>query len=294
MDMKQLEYFVAIAEEGNLTAAAKKLLISQPPLSYQMKMLEEELGVVLLERGSRRTTLTDAGRALYTRAKTLLDLADVTKRELQDMGRGLRGTLSLGTVSSSGYALLSKRMVEFHNRYPNINFDVHDKNTFQLIEMIKNGVLELAIVRTPFPSEGLEYLKLSPEPMVAVGTKEHMAAFSHLETLRLLDLANTPIIHYKRFERLILAVYHKYDLEPNFLCKNEDARTTLLWAAAGLGVGIVPQSITGVFGSNNIETKVIEEKELYTQIAAVWKEKHYLSSVAQSFLEVFAQEEGKV
>lgn len=95
MDIKQLTYFLAIAEEGNISAAAKKLHISQPPLSLQLKLLEEELGVVLLERGARKSTLTDAGRLLYKHARYILQLVENAEREIQDFGNGIQGTLRL-------------------------------------------------------------------------------------------------------------------------------------------------------------------------------------------------------
>ena len=131
MDIKQLTYFLAIAEEGNISAAAKKLHISQPPLSLQLKLLEEELGVVLLERGARKSTLTDAGRLLYKHARYILQLVENAEREIQDFGNGIQGTLRLGTISSSGTILLGERMRLFHRAAPNIRFEIHEGNTFQ-------------------------------------------------------------------------------------------------------------------------------------------------------------------
>lgn len=101
MDLRQLTYFLAIAEEGQITAAARRLNMAQPPLSQQMKALEEELGVELFLREPRSVTLTDAGEILYRRARQLITLADSTRREIGDFKSGLRGTLSIGTVSSS-------------------------------------------------------------------------------------------------------------------------------------------------------------------------------------------------
>ena len=95
MDLKQLSYFTAIVDEGSISAAAKKLHISQPPLSNQMKSLEAELGVVLFERGLRSITLTDAGKLMYERANTILDMASAAKMEIDSLGNGLRGTLRI-------------------------------------------------------------------------------------------------------------------------------------------------------------------------------------------------------
>ncbi len=106
MDLKQLTYFVTVIKEGTISGAARKLNLSQPPLSTQMKLLEEEFGCILFERGSRKIQLTEAGQLLYERAVTMLELSEVTKKELLDYRNGLTGALRLGVVSSVGCSLL--------------------------------------------------------------------------------------------------------------------------------------------------------------------------------------------
>ena len=104
----------------------KRLNIAQPPLSYQLKNLENELGIKLVERGSRNIKLTDAGLMLYNRAKQILNLTETTIDELKDFKDGNKGTLSIGTVSSSGASLLTNRLTSFHKKYPFINFEIHE------------------------------------------------------------------------------------------------------------------------------------------------------------------------
>lgn len=155
MDIKQLKYFYVIAEEGQITSAAKRLHLSQPPLSYQLKNLEDELGVKLVERGSRNIKLTDAGLILYKRAKQILSLTKSTVDELKDFNQGTQGTLSIGTVSSSGASLLDSRLSIFHDKYPFINFEIYEGNTYELLEALTKGIIEIAIVRTPFNNSGI-------------------------------------------------------------------------------------------------------------------------------------------
>ena len=169
MDIRQLLYFTTIAEEGSISAAAKKLHLSQPPLSYQMKLLEEELHLPLIERGARGITLTEAGRVLYKRALGILELNELTRKEMLSMASGFTGTLHIGTVSSSGASLLDWRIPAFHQKYPQIGFAIHEGNTFELMEMLESGLIEIAIVRTPFHNDQLHCLYLSSEPMIAAG-----------------------------------------------------------------------------------------------------------------------------
>mgnify|MGYP000324994712 CR=1 FL=1 len=118
--------------------------MAQPPLSNQMKMLEEELGLTLFSRGPHHIELTDAGRLFAARAKELLEMAAATKRELRDFKQGLSGTLALGTVSSSGGILLQEGMRAFRETYPRVQFEIHDGNTYQLIELLEKGLIEEA------------------------------------------------------------------------------------------------------------------------------------------------------
>lgn len=286
MDIKQLKYFFTIAEEGQITAAAKKLNMAQPPLSYQLKSLEDELGVKLVERGSRKIQLTDAGRILYNRASQILELTDSTVRELKDFAEGVEGTLSIATVSSSGSILLTERLKNFHNKYPNINFEITEGNSYKILELLSSGLIEIGIVRTPLNLENFESIYLPEEPMVAVMTRD-LQWESGKKIILLKELINRPLIIYRRFEKLILECCKKSGFEPKIFCKNDDARTTLLWAEAGLGIAIVPKSAVKLIGSTNLIYKEIDEQALKTQIAAIWMKNRYISSSAKHFLEVF-------
>ncbi|AAK80349.1 DNA-binding transcriptional LysR family regulator [Clostridium acetobutylicum] len=284
MDIKQLKYFYTIAEEGKITTAAKKLHIAQPPLSYQLKNLETELGVKLVERGSRNIKLTDAGLMLYNRAKQILNLTQTTIDELNDFKNGTHGTLSIGTVSSSGWSLVNNILIKFHKKYPLINFEIHEGNTYELLEILKRGIIEFAIVRTPFNSYGLNCIYLPKEPMVAVMREDFNYSLSN--TTKISELKDKPLIFYRRFEKLIYEACENSNFRPKVFCKNDDARTTLLWASAGFGIAIVPKSVVSL-GNSNLIYKKIEDASLSTQLAAIWPKNNYISSSAKNFFEMF-------
>ncbi|PJI09654.1 MULTISPECIES: LysR family transcriptional regulator [Clostridium] len=285
MDIKQLRYFYTIAEEGKITTAAKKLHIAQPPLSYQLKNLETELGVKLVDRGSRSIRLTDAGLMLYNRAKQILNLTQTTIDEINDFKEGTHGTLSLGTVSTSGASLVNNILTKFHNKYPYVNFEIHEGNTYELLEILNRGIIEAAIVRTPFNTYGLNSIYLPYEPMVAAMTEA--LNYSDSNTTDIKDLANKPLIFYRRFEKLIYEACENSGFHPKVFCKNDDARTTLLWANAGLGIAIVPKSSVGLIGSSNLICKEINDASLSTKLAAIWPKNSYISSTAKNFFEMF-------
>lgn len=286
MDIRQLKYFLAIAEEGQITAAARRLRLAQPPLSQQMKLLEEELGIRLFHRGPRHIRLTDAGKILANRARQILELSDSTLREIDDFRQGLRGTLPIGTVSSSGSILLSPGMKRFHQEFRGAKFEIHEGNTFTLIELLTKGIIEIAIVRTPFQSGPFHCKYLAEEPMIAAMDKHHdwnpAAA-----TVKSEELDQRPIIMYRRFEQLLHEVFSRYNITPKVFCKNDDARTTLLWANAGMGIAIVPASAFDLAAHQNLRAKVIEEPALRTRITAIWMKDRYLSTLGEKFIEYF-------
>lgn len=288
MNIKQLQYFLTIAEAGSITAAAKRLHISQPPLSNQMRLLEEELGTQLFERGSRKITLTYAGQILYNRAQAIVDLSNATIREITDLGSGLQGTIHLGTISSCGVVLLDKHLKHFHDQYPGVNFELYEGNTFQLLEKLKMGTIEIAIVRTPFHEDGFNCVYLEEEPMVAVGTIEYLGHVSG-DTISLEELGEVPLIYYRRFEDLLMSSFRNVSIVPKVYCKNDDARTSLMWASAGLGVAITPRSITKAISDSNLIYKIIDVPTLYTKIAAIYRKDIYLSSIGQRFINMFQQ-----
>ena len=286
MDIKQLTYFITIVEEGTITHAANKLHMAQPPLSTQLKLLEDELGTKLIERGARKIKLTDAGKILYKRAKHIVEITNSTTKEIEEFRKGIQGTLRLGTISSSGTVLLSKRVIDFNKKYPNIKFEIHEGNTYELIEKINSGIIEVGIVRTPFNSQNLECLFLQLEPMVAVMSYDYKFK-SDSDEIILDDLKDMPLIIYRRFEKMLLAEFQDLGFEPNIFCINDDARTTILWARAGLGIGIVPKSAINFEFMDNIKYKVINKDTLRTQISAIWIKERYLSLAAKRFLEFF-------
>ena len=125
MNFKQLEYFVAVADAGSISSAARSLHISQPPLSTQMHLLEEELGQSLFERGSRSIKLTDAGRFFYERAQSILDMAEGTRKDMEQLGKGLIGALRLGMISSVQTGPVIESISRFRQNHPGVLFRIH-------------------------------------------------------------------------------------------------------------------------------------------------------------------------
>ncbi|NLV89654.1 MAG: LysR family transcriptional regulator [Tissierellia bacterium] len=283
MDIKQLIYFVTVVNEGNITAAARKLHIAQPALSNHIKNLEDDLDVKLFHRGPRKITLTDAGKILYTKANNILEIKQSIRKELEDSKSGFKGTLKIGTISAIDADLLENNFLNFHEKYNNIKYELYEGITPEIIDLLFSRIIEIGIVRTPFDRTGLNTTYLKAEPMIAAYKNDRdLDKFG--ESISIKNLNEKPLIIYRRFEDLIITAFQKSEVDPYIFCINDDSRTSLLWANAGLGVAIVPISSKNLVLANNLKFKVIDDESLLTQVAIITLENSSLSAVATNFL----------
>lgn len=285
MDIKQLAYFLAIAEEGNITKAAERLHIAQPPLSQQLKLLEEELGVVLMERSTRKIQITDTGRLLQNRAKQIIELMEKTTKELKDLKEGLQGTLSIATISSAGEMLLPEKVQNFHQKYPGVDFRIKESSTFEILELVKGGIVEIGIIRTPFNQDTFEYINLSDEPMMAGALDLFWNGGA--ECLNLTALEGKPLLIYNRYANNIEEACRKAGFEPRVICRIDDTRSMLNWANSGMGIAIIPRDMISLVPNLKLHFKEIKEESLVTRIVVVWMKNRYLSTPSRHFLEMF-------
>lgn len=283
MDIRQLTYFVEVADQGTVTAAAKALHLSQPPLSTQIQLLEQELGCKLFDRGARHMQLTDAGRTLYTRARGILDLCTSVKSEMSDLRAGTAGTLRLGLASSVCEIFLTRWLKRYHAGHKRLRFELYEANTYQLLEKVRSNQVELAFVRAPFSAPDLNCISLRSEPFCAVGRPDYFSGTGD-GAFGLEQLNQAPLLFYRRWEQILMEIFQNRGLHPRVFCVSDDARTTVSMAEAGFGVGVVPQSALPL-RSAGLEQHVIDEVGLRSEICAVCRRDIYVSAAAKQFFE---------
>lgn len=282
MDFKTLKYFITVVESGTISAAAKKLYMSQPPLSNQMYNLEEELGCTLFERTSRHIILTGAGKLLYDRAKILLNSLDAVKEEVSDFNKKHAGVIRIGMISSVAEAPLSAKIAAYAKANPSVILDIYECNTYQMIEMLHAKTLHLGIARTPFTANKFKQEPILDGHVVAVGKKEFFD--DSKDSVSLAEIAEKPLILYRRWESTIAGFLDQMHLPFNIVCRNDDARTTLFYAEQGLGIALLP--ISAAFTRHpDIISKEIEGDPWKTDIILLYDESSYLPSCAKELLE---------
>lgn len=252
MNLKQLSYFVTVVESGSISKAAKKLHMSQPPLSRHMHLLEEDLKVKLFQRETNSLKLTQEGEELYKRAYDLLELASKTEKAILELNKNEYKTLEIGMVSSSINYLLDKPIYEYLNNNK-LKLSIHEGNTYELLEQLNHHIIDLAICRTPFSYNLYEHKKLCDEEMVLVSKNKLKNSYS------ISDLDNAPIILYRRFKTIIQTLFNEKNASLNIIIEVDDAKSAILWANTNIGIAIVPKSIFEALNTNLYSARLNEE-----------------------------------
>lgn len=286
MDLKQLKYFVTVAEEGTISAAAKKLFMSQPPLSIQMKLLEQELGCPLFERGQKHICLTDTGKLLYDRAQNLLKMEASMRQDIEACSRTEKDTIRLGVVSSVICTRGGEWISGFLADNSEVRFEITEANTYSLLEKLRSDIIHASLVRTPFAESEFEVHGLVSEKMIAV-----LPGKSGEKHITMAQLAEQPLILYRRWESIILREFREKELEPRCVCMCDDARTAVDLAERSVGAAVVPQSALGLVYPGRASCLEIPDCPIETQIVLVHKPGTYFPEGVHRFIEYI---EGRV
>jgi DNA-binding transcriptional LysR family regulator len=222
---------------------------------------------------------------LYDRALSLVEFVEQTAIEVGSFNFEGRGTINLGCISSCANMLLSFVKNDFSKKYPNTMIKVSEKNTYELIKLLSANLIEGAIMRTPFDIDSA-YKKVTilRDQIVAIGSRKIFETCKNEITID--ELVDYPLITYRRWEALFTDIFRKMNYVPNYYCINDDARTSLEWAMANLGIALVPQSITAhLTGDEEIIIKPIQEDTLKTEVCFVWNAETYTSAPMKCFIE---------
>lgn len=280
MDIRQMKYFKTIVEEGTISKAAKKLHMAQPPLSMQLKQLEEELSVILLKRGNKQIELTEAGNRFYKRCLQILDLTEITKNELK---QSYQDVLRIGITSSNSGLIQQESIQEFIKKNKHVQYTIHEGSTYEILDLLLSHNIDLGIVRTPFDTSQVNTFYLEKEPMIAIGKKEYF-----INTKRKIkDFKDTPLIIHQRYLPLINDYCLNKLIQIQLKVTCDDSRTSLIWANSGIGVAICPMSSLALPYDHSLVYMILEDKNLYTGIAFITRKNEEVSALLNEFIERF-------
>ncbi|MCQ2400397.1 MAG: LysR family transcriptional regulator [Lachnospiraceae bacterium] len=285
MDFKTLTYFITVAEELNFTKAAEKLYMSQPPLSNQIKALEKELDTLLFIRGGHYLQLTEAGKLYYRHAKEILALADKATSEVKTLGKGMNGKISIGLVEGSAPNIASKWIETFVHLFPGIRFRIVDGNSDELIEKLRSGLINLAVITSPCDHTLLNSFKVGQEKITAFMSKDNPLAQLPGNTVSLKSLEGQPLIVPSRQSHIdmIYKWFKEIDSEPNIICEMDNYLDVAALAGSNIGISLFPK--TSYILNPQIVAKEVVGSERYIDYMFVWLKGKPLSLVYETFID---------
>ncbi|MBR2634897.1 MAG: LysR family transcriptional regulator [Clostridia bacterium] len=283
MNSKTLRNFIEIADTGSLTAASKKLFIAQPALSNQLKALEKELDTVLIDRNSRHLKLTDTGLIFYERAKKILMQENALHQEIHDSENGNVGCLRIATIQSGEINLLERIIPMFSQKYPLVTYEIHEKESDDILQMLTDGIAEIGVISTPAAlTEDMEAVFISDEKLVCAYDPD-VFSFGNKSSISLSELENLPLLIIRRYEERFLTLCNSAHFHPAIRAVNKQLTINLKWAEAGLGVAIVPENSLS-YCKKPLRFCSIEECDLTIKRAIITMKDNYHSQVVKNFI----------
>lgn len=253
IELRHLRYFVAVGEELHFGRAAKRLHLAQPPLSQQIRRLEEEVGYPLLTRSSRSVKLTPAGQVLLERAQRLLGRVAEDVEAVRSVARGEEGVLSIGFIGSAMLTNLPDLLRRYRSLYPRVQLKLSEFHTSRLVEALREGSADVALLRDCGIEPALHIEPVVQEPFVAVIPKRH--GLARLRRLPVTRLASEPFVLFSRSSgsqawEKTMRVCERAGFHPQIVQEAPHWLTILRLVGAGLGVSIAPASVEKIAPSD--------------------------------------------
>ncbi len=284
MELRTLHYFTVVARELNITRAAEKLNMSQPPLSNQIKALEEELGVQLFIRGKRHLELTEEGALLLRRAVQMQELADKTRQELASLREGMTGTIYLSMVEGRAPFLAAQWIAGFREEFPLVRYNLWNGSSDDVLDRLRKGLADLAVIAAPYDTEHLEGFPVGREPWAAMLHPDHPLAKGSGDTISLSSLVGEPLIVPSRKSRIesIRRWFGEIGAEPRILCEMSNYMDAAALSSQGVGVSIFPQTV-GV-SNGLVVSKVVTQPARQVEYILVWNKGQAPSGLTREFI----------
>ena len=290
MNFKQLEYFAAVAEAKSISGASRELHVAQPPISRQLALLEDELGVTLFLRTNKGVALTEAGRCLYQHSRQMFQSLRTMADSVRDVEAGARGQLKLGVIYSD-VQTATQLLKQYHAQYPQVELYVRMGAPGDLLDDLGRGELHVLFLRSQSGrSFGLRERVLGEDPLELVMCPETDPAPGQ-DAVPIQALRNVPMCLLRsddlwNYSRDLLEECRRAGFAPSVACHCYDTPMEMQMVQAGFGVGFLPRSIVAAHPGSPVYTKPVLEFSAKSYPILVWENDPYQSGCVKRFLEL--------
>ena len=296
MNLKQLEYFSAVAEAKSISLAARNLHVAQPPISRQLALLEDELGVCLFLRTNKGVELTEAGRSLYRQSQNLFQDMRTIVDSVRDINAGMRGLLKIGMIYSN-ISIALQYLKEFRAQYPQVELYVRLGSPGDLLEDLNKGDLHLLFLRSSSErGSGLHERILGEDPLELVMIRELDPAPDQasvpLEALKGVPMCLLRSDDLWGYSNYLIKECQRQGFTPNTTFRCYDSPMAMQLVQAGFGVSYLPRSIVETQPHSGLYTKPIQGISVLSYPTLVWSSLYYASCVKR-FLAMFEGEDAE-
>jgi len=286
-ELRLVRYFVAVAEELHFGRAARRLRMAQPGLSQQIRSLEQQLGVRLLDRTSRQVRLTPAGALLLTEGRRLLAQAERTADQVRRAGLGQVGRITVGAIGSATYDILPRLLREHRKRFPDVEVALREMSTPAQVQALRSGEIDVGLLRVPADTADLVVQTVREDRMALMIPEAHPLARKRRVALR--ALAKEPLILFPTAPRpswadTVISACREAGFEPIVAQEAMESATVVSFVAAGVGIAVVPEGLKAL-ARPGVVFRLVAPQAPITRLAVVHRAGE-LAPTVESFLGV--------
>lgn len=275
MEIRQLRYFISVAEHLNFTQAAKRLFVAQPAVSQQIASLEKEIGLQLFVRDKHSVQLTPAGKVFLNDAIDMLNKSEEAVKKARKAAVGEIGQLNIGFLYAPVKNFLPGLVREFREKYPHVQINLNHFQTGQIVEELRKGKLDLAFTMAFRPEDKTEwgYKTLFSQPYGVFMNKNHRLA--NRNCIPIIELAHEPLVMLDRKEAPqgydhLITLFSNHGILPNITTRTQRIETVLMLVETGLGIAVLPKHLD-VYANPSLRFIEIEEWQHTVDIVVAWK-----------------------
>jgi DNA-binding transcriptional LysR family regulator len=288
MELRQLECFIAICEELHFTRASEKLGITQPTLSYQIKLLEDDLGMPLFNRIGKKITMTEAGSLLRNHCGTIFSSLAGAREEILELQHIERGTLSIGVLIGEINELVSGLLIDFHNRYPKVQIKLYGVE--DVVEPLVDNDLDFAVTILPLEDERFRKVSLYEEEFYFVMKEDH--SLSKNKSIALEEVTKTPVIMFPPTHRCrkmidLACSVQGFDLNPKI--ETSTIESLLMLVRSGAGISILSKTLLELYPYPELKVIPLTKPNLKREVGVIYLKDRYMGKAAKEFIELLVK-----